>query len=337
MRKPPKCWKTSARAAATPPDFWFRLGEIYERRLNDPVEGARGVRESPAGIAALQRRAAEAESEIGSQVDQGSGDQGLLISIVPVTTSIEITGSPLPSVVSPHRGPHVSRVVNGMSDLIVTVQRQRQDARIDRALGERQPHVTVERAQPQQPFARQAARRSASTEPMPASSRSVPDKSLPSIGPRRMSAVMRPLNPSIAMRPSSTCTRSIAAERGRRTVTSARSAGSVVLSVCSARTMHARGGVVDGQRHARQLRGGRRVTFDDDFGVGLVPAFDPHGADGDFNRQRLAGRQWDGLRLAIGDVRRRDQQAGREDDPHARIILSAYVSVLRCSAARRCL
>ena len=51
--KPPPCSKTSGRAAPTPPDFWFRLGEIYERRLNDPAKAQESVREGAAGIAAL--------------------------------------------------------------------------------------------------------------------------------------------------------------------------------------------------------------------------------------------------------------------------------------------
>ena len=91
-----------------PPDFWFRLGEIYERRLNDPAKAREAYAKVPAEIAALQRRAAEAESEIGIR-RSGDRDQGLLISIVPVTTSIEITGSPLPSVAcSPPRPPGVA-------------------------------------------------------------------------------------------------------------------------------------------------------------------------------------------------------------------------------------
>ena len=57
-----------------------------------------------------------------------------------------------------------------------------------------QPHVAVERAQPQQAV-RAEPRLVSVTEPMPASSRSVPDTFLPSIGPRRISAVSVPLKP----------------------------------------------------------------------------------------------------------------------------------------------
>jgi TolA-binding protein len=34
---------------ATPPDFWFRLGEIYERRLNDPAKARESYVKVPAG------------------------------------------------------------------------------------------------------------------------------------------------------------------------------------------------------------------------------------------------------------------------------------------------
>ncbi len=34
---------------ATPPDFWFRLGEIYERRLNDPAKAREAYVKVPAG------------------------------------------------------------------------------------------------------------------------------------------------------------------------------------------------------------------------------------------------------------------------------------------------
>jgi TolA-binding protein len=34
---------------ATPPDFWFRLGEIYERRLNDPAKAREAYAKVPAG------------------------------------------------------------------------------------------------------------------------------------------------------------------------------------------------------------------------------------------------------------------------------------------------
>ena len=106
-----------ARSPDAPNDLYFRLGEIYERRLNDPVKAKRGVRESAGGFAALQRRAEEAESQIGQRANKRTGSQGLLISMSPVTTSSEMTGSPLPSVASAHRGPHVSRRVRGMSEV----------------------------------------------------------------------------------------------------------------------------------------------------------------------------------------------------------------------------
>ena len=50
-----------ARFAGNPMDVWFRLGEIYERRLNDPAKAQGGLREGAAGLAALRRRAAEAD------------------------------------------------------------------------------------------------------------------------------------------------------------------------------------------------------------------------------------------------------------------------------------
>jgi hypothetical protein len=34
---------------ATPPDFWFRLGEIYERRLNDPDKAREAFAKVPPG------------------------------------------------------------------------------------------------------------------------------------------------------------------------------------------------------------------------------------------------------------------------------------------------
>jgi len=40
-----------------------------------------------------------------------------VIAMSPFTTSIDITGSPLPSVVYPNLGPNLSFIVNGMSDV----------------------------------------------------------------------------------------------------------------------------------------------------------------------------------------------------------------------------
>ena len=106
---------------ARSPDARERSVFPPRRDLRAPAERSseskRSVRESAGGFAALQRRAEEAESQIGQRANRRTGSQGLLISMSPVTTSSEMTGSPLPSVASPHRGPHVSRRVSGMSEV----------------------------------------------------------------------------------------------------------------------------------------------------------------------------------------------------------------------------
>ena len=47
MPRPRKCSKTWARTATTRMDSWFRLGEIYERRLNDPAKAREAYAKVP--------------------------------------------------------------------------------------------------------------------------------------------------------------------------------------------------------------------------------------------------------------------------------------------------
>ena len=98
------------------------LGELYERRLKDPDTRARGIREGPAELVrAIATRSGSCDEvtvttapssstrlRVPSRVSRGLRAR---ISIVPVITSIEITGSPFPSVASPQRGPQVSFIV----------------------------------------------------------------------------------------------------------------------------------------------------------------------------------------------------------------------------------
>src|SRR5918993_3555309 len=74
------------------------------------------------------------------------------------------------------------------------------------------------------------------TEPMPASSLSVPETSVASIGPRRMSAVRPPRKRSTTIFPSITRTLSSRASAGTRNTTSVRYAGSVPASGCNSLT-----------------------------------------------------------------------------------------------------
>ena len=120
----------------------------------------------------------------------------------------------------------------------------------------------------------------------------MPDTSLPSIGPRRMSAVSVPLQAvrrRCALRAPERDRSPRRAARARST--SARSAGSVAPSVCIARTLTRAGVSSMTSGDARQLRRGGRVTLDRDFRIGLVPAFDPDGADGHLDRQRFVRRE----------------------------------------------
>jgi hypothetical protein len=67
------------------------------------------------------------------------------------------------------------------------------------------------------------------------------------------------------------------------------------------------------------------VTLDHDFRIGLSQPSIRTLPTGDFDRERLAGRQRHGLGLSIRHVGGCEiqQRQSREDDPHARIILSA--------------
>ena len=115
-----------------------------------------------------------------------------------------------------------------------------------------------------------------------------------------MSALSVPANRFTEMRPSSTWTRSIAAARGTRTITSARSAGSVPPSSCVTRTLARVGGVVNDDRQPRQLRRGGRVALDRDFRIGAIRAFDANGADRHLDRQRFSGGKRDDAAVLVG-------------------------------------
>ena len=113
-----------AQFPGNPMEVWFRLGEAVRTAAAQPREGAGGLRQGPGRIAPLQGGAAAPEAEVDCTAGLlpsafcllPSAFYLVLISTLPVTTSMEITGSPLPSVASLQRGPHVSRVVIGMSD-----------------------------------------------------------------------------------------------------------------------------------------------------------------------------------------------------------------------------
>ena len=144
------------------------------------------------------------------------------------------------------------------------------------------------------------------------------------------------------MRPSSTCTRSITAVRGTRTTTSARNAGSVAPSVCSARTLTRAGvsSIATGRRAnapatARGARPRSRRRPDPILRCARVPIVT--------SIDRVcAGRQRTPCGLAVGDIGRRRYAARRTSrsarsgrrartiQRTARIILS---EVLRCSGA----
>ena len=92
-------------------------------------------------------------------------------------------------------------------------------------------------------------------DPIPVSSRSDPETSVPSIGPRRTSAESVPRKALNVSLPSTTCTRSTTASRGTRTTISARTAGSVAPAACTARTWTRAGDSSIVDRQARQILG----------------------------------------------------------------------------------
>ncbi|MEZ5283524.1 MAG: hypothetical protein R2712_01700 [Vicinamibacterales bacterium] len=112
-------WEHMARQfPGNPAEVWFKLGELYERRLKD-TEKARNAYghvppESPRYKDAQQQRTAGSTRASGPDYRPRAW-----MSVAPVTASIEITRSPVPGVASLRRGPHVSRVVIGMSDVMV--------------------------------------------------------------------------------------------------------------------------------------------------------------------------------------------------------------------------
>ena len=159
-------------------------------------------------------------------------------------------------------------------------------------------------------------------DPMPVSSRSVPETSAPSIGPRRTSAESVPRNAlmvTLAFNDLHALDQAVArhaddevgANRGV-----SRAAGLHDAHLDTRRRL------VDHDGQARQVLGDRRATLDLDFGVGPVPAFEPHVTDGQVDCQRPAGRKRDGAALAIGGVGRDRDERDQQGEPHARIILS---------------
>ena len=147
-RKPRRCSRTwRANAGAIPMEVWFRLGEIYERRLNDPVKAKVAYAKVPRDRRATATRSgSEARRQpsraIGSRSARHDVERNHRLAFAERRFS-------------PPWSPR-SFIVNGIWDLIVAVQREGQDARVGGTLGQRQANIAVERAQPQQAVGRQS-------------------------------------------------------------------------------------------------------------------------------------------------------------------------------------
>ncbi len=203
----------------------------------------------------------------------------------------------------------------------VTVQRQRQDAGIGRPLRQRDPHIAIERAQPQQAVRRQPRvgegdRSDSGLEPQRSRNVRAIDRPAPHVGreraPKRADGELafndlHALDHGVARQADD----DIGANRG------VGRAGGLHDAHLDARRRF-----VDRDGQARQVLGERRATLDLDFGVGPVPAFEPDVADGDLDRQRAAGRKRNGAALAIGGVGGDRDERDQQGEPHARIILS---------------
>ena len=128
------------------------------------------------------------------QITRSPDSYFVLISIFPVTTSREITGSPLPSVTSLQRGPHDSLRLSGISEAIEPLSASaRMRASVGRAASVKRTSPLNARKRRRPPAVNRV--RSAVTLPIPVSRRTVPPTSTASIGPRRTSAVTEPFNP----------------------------------------------------------------------------------------------------------------------------------------------
>ena len=124
----------AAQFPENPMEVWFRLGELYERRLRNADKARAAYEKVPGRLAALQ----EAQQRLKRQLEAAFAlalPSTVLISTLPVTTSIEMTGSPLPSVASLHLGPQ--RIARRHRDVRLNraVQRERHHSRIGRRAG----------------------------------------------------------------------------------------------------------------------------------------------------------------------------------------------------------